>query len=192
MNISFYTQGDDREVVSHISQTRVYEWYAQHHSSTNQARSARTIHDAVNALRLLADNTVRTIHLVGHGAGNNGDFVLIGSVDTSDHFLGTTPLTRYPFNLLQAPNGSDINQILLDQMARVVVRSGARVEMQFCWSARGGLQAAIANAFRARGITDFRISGTRDYFDFRVQAVAHSGNYRIRNVIGAHLPVVLH
>lgn len=197
LNISFYTQGDDRIVYSSanappITQSAAYQWYAQRHSSTSQARTARTIHDAISALQSVGDHTVGIVHLVGHGAGNNGDFVFIGAVDSTNRFSANTTLTRYPFNLLQAPSGADFNQMFLDQMARVAVTNGARVEMQFCWSALGGLQSAIANTFRSKGLTNFQIKGTRDYFDFRVQAVSHSGNYQIRDVIGANLPVVIH
>lgn len=196
VNIAFYTDGDERIVYRStsgpsITQSAAYQWYAERHSATGRARTARTIHEAITMLRSLGDQTVGVVHFVGHGAGNYGDFVLIGGVEANNTFSRQTPLTQYPFNLLQAPKHSDFNQMFVDELARVVVRSGARVEMQFCWSARGQLQKAIATTFRARGVTNFQIRATRSFFDFRVQAVSNAGNYRIRNVIGASLPVVM-
>lgn len=199
LSISFYTQGDDRAVFSSttggtsITQTDAHQWYAQHHSSQNHAYASRTILNAITTLQSLAADSVGTLHFVGHGT-SNGDFVFIGSTNATN-FLGTTPLTRYPYNLLQAPiasNRNDPNQRLLNEIARVLVRNGARIEMNFCWSASGALQTAIADTIKAHRRVNFRIRGTRNYFDYRVQAVQHSGNYQIRNVIGGNLPVVIH
>jgi hypothetical protein len=169
VTVAFYTIGDTRHFQG-VTRNTISDVYRS--MARNIARyvfGVRTVDEAIQRIRGLAEiECISTIYFVGHGSGDGSFFFSgTGPAGSLEQFYCESPAQRL--------TAQSAGRLVAAVASRACSDTTLRMEFLACYAGGGNLITRLAAELGAAGISQYRVAGTRHWFQFEVDEDRQTG-----------------